>query len=119
MFADENATSMGNYWNNVHPSMPLPPEITGVFSAVFAGMDTPQPMDEKTKIKDEIRPFNFGIIGSVGISYNLSARNRIFLEGGGNYGFIPIQKDDIYGRNRIGAGAVMIGVSRRFGKIKS
>ena len=119
MFADKNATSMSTFWNNIHPELPLPQEVVGAFSAIFAGMDTPQPLDEKTNIKDEIHPFNFGIIGSVGISYNLSIRNRIFLEGGGNYGFIPLQKDDINGRNRIGAATVMLGLSRTFGKNKS
>ena len=119
MFADKNKTSMSNYWNNIHPGLPLPQEVVGAFSAIFAGMDMPQPLDSKTDIKNDIHPFNFGIIGSVGLSYNLGVRNRIFLEGGGNYGFFTIQKDDINGRNRIGAGAVMVGLSRTFGKNKT
>ena len=116
MFADENATTMSNYWNNIYPALPLPEPIVGVFSVIFTGMDTPQSLDNKTDIKNEIHPFNFGIIGSIGLSYSLGARHRIFLEGGGNYGFLTIQKDDMNGRNRIGAATIMIGISRTFGK---
>ena len=119
MYADKNATTMSSYWNNIYPALPLPEPIIGAFSAIFTSMDIPQQLDNKTDIKNEIHPFNFGVIGNVGISYNLSARNRIFLEGGGNYGFFTIQKDDANGRNRIGAGAVMVGISRTFGKNKS
>ena len=117
LFADKNKTSMSNYWNGIYPSLPLPPQVIGAFSAIFAGMDTPQPLDAKENMKDDINPFNFGVIASVGLSYNLSSRNRIFLEGGGNYGFLKLQKDDMNGRNRIGAGTVMLGISRTFSKI--
>ena len=118
MYADQNKTSMSNFWNNISPSLSLPPQVVGAFSAVFGSMDMPQPLDNKENIKDEIHPFNFGIIGSVGLSYDLGSRNRIFLEGGGNYGFLTIQKDDINGRNRIGAATLVIGISRTFGKHK-
>ena len=119
MYADNNKTSMSNYWSSISTSLPLPPEVIGAFSAIFAGMDMPQPLDGKENMKDDINPFNFGVIGSVGLSYNISGRNRIFLEGGGNYGFNKLQKDDMNGRNRIGAGTVMLGISRTLRKNKS
>ena len=119
LFADKNSTSMSNYWNGISASLPYPPEIIGAFSAVFGGMDVPQKLDGKENMKNDINPFNFGVIASVGFSYNLGSRNQIFLEGGGNYGFLKLQKDDMNGRNRIGAGTVMVGLSRTLGKNKS
>ena len=118
-YADKNKTTMSNYWNSINQGLPLPPEIIGAFSAVFAGLDDPsRNLNGKENMKDDINPFNFGVIGSVGLSYNLSGRNRIFIEGGGNYGFFKLQKDDMNGRNRIGAGTVMVGLSRTLGKGK-
>ena len=116
LFADKNKTSMSNFWKGIQPALPLPPEVIGAFSAIFANMDMPQPLVAKENMKDDINPFNFGVVASVGFSYNLSRRNRIFLEGGGNYGFLKLQKDDMNGRNRIGAGTVMLGISRTFNK---
>ena len=66
-------------------------------------------LDGTEKITDDIHRFNFGIIGSVGISCKVAPRHSIFIEGGGNYGLINIQKDDMNGQNRIGAASVMIG----------
>jgi len=39
---------------------------------------------------------------------------KLFLEGGGNYGFIPIQKDDANGNNNTGAGTVTAGYLFQF-----
>lgn len=68
--------------------------------------------DNTKDIKDQLRSFNFGLAGNVGIGYKIK-RNMIFLEGGGNYGFINIQKGSANGKNRSGAATVMIGYAYR------
>ena len=117
MLADENKTSMSNYWDNLYPTLDLPLLQAYALSEVFKGMDENRIPESKDKMTDDINPFNFGVIGSLGISLNLSARNRVFLEGGGNYGFFSLQRDDSNGRNRIGAATVMLGISHLFGKL--
>lgn len=68
-------------------------------------------------IYDELKKVNVGFVGNVGFQYAFgeARRNNIFIEGGGNYGFIKIQKEDVNGQNRIGAGTVMFGYSRVLG----
>ena len=58
---------------------------------------------------NDISRFNFGIIGSIGISCKVASRHRILLEGGGNYGLIDLQKNDAHGQNKIGAATLMVG----------
>jgi hypothetical protein len=62
-------------------------------------------------ITDELKKTNFGIVGNLGVNYQFG-KNRLSLEGGGNYGFITVQKDDINGSNRIGSASVMLGFAR-------
>ncbi len=71
--------------------------------------------DNDQNIYDEVNKFNFGIAANVGVSYSFgpTRRHTLFVEGGGNYGFIKIQKDDKNGNNNIGAGTVMLGYSFR------
>lgn len=61
-------------------------------------------------LKSETRAFNAGILGFLGISYSFGP-SALFVEGGGNYGFVTIQKNTKYGANRIGAGVVTVGYS--------
>lgn len=77
----------------------------------FDALKAFQYQDNTQDITDEIKDFNFGFIGAVGISYQIAPRHKVFIEGGGNYGFIKIQKSDANGQNRIGAGVVMAGYS--------
>lgn len=64
-------------------------------------------------IKDDLKKANFGISGHVGLAYHLNDRSAIFIEGGGNYGFVKIQKDTKNGENNTGAGVVVLGYSYR------
>jgi len=84
--------------------MPLPPP-------------TPQPtdFDKNTNIKDQLNTFNFGVSGNVGIAYHFSKSN-IFIEGGGNYGLLNIQKGTANGKNQTGAATVSVGYAYTFGK---
>ena len=49
-----------------------------------------------------------GIQGGVGFQY-LLGKGKIFIEGGGNYGFLYLQKGADHGKNSIGAGTVLVG----------
>ncbi|MFI5140439.1 MAG: porin family protein [Sphingobacteriales bacterium] len=75
----------------------------------------PQSFNATTDIKSQLHTFNFGIEGNVGFSYKLGKGN-LFIEGGGNYGFLNIQKFAADGKNETGAGTVVIGYSYWFGK---
>jgi hypothetical protein len=74
-----------------------------------------QSFDNTSDIKDQLHTANFGIEGNLGISYHLGHGN-IFIEGGGNYGFLNIQKNAADGKNNTGAGTVAIGYCYSFGK---
>ncbi len=86
--------------------------IPNVFAGNFTDPTNPLvlPMDAETDIKDDLHKINVGVEGKVGFAYKLK-RSNVFIEGGGNYGFIKIQKDATNGKNNTGAGAVMIGYS--------
>ncbi len=71
-----------------------------------------QSFDHTEDIKGDLRSFNAGISGHVGFAY-LFGKSSVFIEGGGNYGFVKIQKDDTNGNNNTGAGVVNIGYSFR------
>jgi hypothetical protein len=64
-------------------------------------------------ITGEIRPVNFGVHGNIGIAYQCGNNSRFFIEAGGNYGFIRIQKNKANGDNNIGSANIMIGYSFR------
>jgi hypothetical protein len=64
--------------------------------------------DTTQNIKSSVNSFNVGVIGAVGISYE-TGPGKIFIEGGGNYGFINIQKYAADGTNYAGAATIHIG----------
>ena len=66
-------------------------------------------------IKPQLNTFNFGVEGNIGFAYKIK-RNSIFVEGGGNYGFLNIQKGTANGKNNTGAGTVDLGYALGFGK---
>lgn len=66
--------------------------------------------DATTDIKSQMHLFNVGVLGFAGASYGFGPVN-LFIEGGGNFGFIPIQKDDSNGQNYMGAAVISIGSS--------
>lgn len=71
-----------------------------------------QSFDNTTDITSDVNRINVGFIGGVGFSYQVCNRGKVFIEGGGNYGFLNIQKDyQKNGKNNIGAGSVMVGYS--------
>lgn len=77
----------------------------------------PQPynFDNNNNIKDQLNTFNFGVSGNVGLAYHFG-KSDIFIEGGGNYGFLNIQKGTANGKNNTGAGTAAIGYGYTFWK---
>jgi len=66
------------------------------------------PFDDKENIKDSVKRFNAGVILSLGVSYQLGP-GKLFVEVGGNYGFITVQKNPDNGSNFAGAVTAHIG----------
>ena len=73
-----------------------------------------QSFDGTTDIKDQLNEFNTGVIGFIGFSYSLAKSSSVFIEGGGNFGFIQIQKNSDNGTNYTGAAVVTIGYAYSF-----
>lgn len=67
------------------------------------------PFDNDQNIKDQLHKVNFGVEGNVGFSYQFRNKSAVFIEGGGNYGLVNIQKGTENGKNHAGAGTVMLG----------
>jgi hypothetical protein len=67
-----------------------------------------------TDIRSDLNTYNIGIMGLAGVSADFGVYS-VFAEGGGNFGFIPIQKDFEHGKNYIGAAVITIGCSYTFG----
>lgn len=74
----------------------------------------PQSFDNTDNIKDQLHKTNMGIEGNIGLSYQIE-RSKIFIEGGGNYGFFNIQKGTANGKNNTGAATASLGYAYRFG----
>lgn len=68
--------------------------------------------DHTENIKSQLKKANIGIEGNLGFAYHIGAHS-IFIEGGGNYGFVNIQKESANGKNNTGAAAATIGYSYR------
>ncbi len=68
--------------------------------------------DRDESIKSQTESINWGICGNIGLAYQ-TGKHRIFIEGGGNYGFQKLQKDSANGENCIGVGTVMLGYAYR------
>lgn len=114
LYANKQGTTAMDYASGVVGNMAEPAK--SVFGAIvsdaqFQALGAEQDFTQTQDITDEIYRFNFGFIANVGISYDITDRHRVFIEGGGNYGFKKIQKSDVNGQNRIGSGIVMVGYS--------
>ncbi len=67
-----------------------------------------QSFNHTENITSDVRRFNIGGQGAIG--FGLATKSgELFIEGGGNYGFIPVQKDESNGNNNAGAGTVTVG----------
>jgi hypothetical protein len=74
---------------------------------------SPQNLDNTQNIKSQLNTVNFGVEGNVGLAYHFK-RSSVFIEGGGNYGFLNIQKGTANGKNDTGAATADIGYAFSF-----
>jgi hypothetical protein len=74
-----------------------------------------QNFNANTSIKDQLHTVNFGAEANLGLKYKFGT-SSIFIEGGGNYGFLNIQKGTANGKNETGAATADIGYAYSFGK---
>ena len=77
-----------------------------------------QSFDASTSIKDQLHSANFGVDGRVGLSWAIGPKqiHHVFVEAGGNYGFVNIQKGTANGKNNTGAAVATIGYSIAVGR---
>ena len=99
----------------------LLPTLTGAVSQISDGLagQMASNLNGTQDIKDQLHKFNWGLEGNVGVQYKISPRNKVFVEAGGNYGLMNIQKSTgkdadgkkqyLNGKNHIGAATVMVG----------
>lgn len=75
-----------------------------------------QSFDSTNNIRDQLHKANFGVDGNIGLAYVFGNKlvNKIFLEAGGNYGFVNIQKGSENGKNNTGAATLLLGYTYRF-----
>lgn len=92
---------------------------TSVFyldSAAHAPLSpTPRSLDSSEDITDQLHRLNAGVEGGLGLTYRVG-RHAVTLEGGGNFGFVKIQKDATNGTNRTGAANVVAEYTYWLGK---
>lgn len=99
-------------------------QVTSGSSAVYLDPQKQEPIqqagtvsfDNTQDIKSQLHTFNMGVSGNVGINYHFD-RNNIFLEAGGNYGFLNIQKGTANGKNNTGAATISLGYAYKLAKL--
>ena len=64
-------------------------------------------------ITSDVHRLNMGGQGAAGFALNMGS-GKVFIEGGANYGFVPIQKDNANGNNNTGAGTLTAGYLFQF-----
>lgn len=75
-----------------------------------------QSLEATTDISDDLESFNYGIHAGFGYTNKFDANNELFLGLRASYGFKPLQKDKIFGQNKIGAIVVSLGYNYIFSK---
>jgi hypothetical protein len=94
---------------------------TSGYGTVYADQEKQQPLgnesfDSTQSIKNQLNSTNFGVEGNIGLNYRFGGPNNIFLEVGGNYGFLNIQKGSANGKNNTGAATIVLGYSYWIGE---
>ena len=105
MFADASGTN--TLWDV------FPQELKGMVTNEFPSIEQTLGSETAlglTNITGELKSYNLGVTGNVGIRYQYK-RSYFFVEAGGHYGFLSIQDDTANGSNRLGAATVMAGYS--------
>ncbi|KAA6330312.1 hypothetical protein EZS27_020966 [termite gut metagenome] len=92
----------------------IPPAIAEMAPQLVYALDSETSFGT-TDIKDDLRKVNAGVQGNLGLAYQCH-RNKLFLEVGGNYGLVRLQKDESNGSNHIGSATITLGYAYRLGK---
>jgi len=92
--AKDVVTGTSNVYADEAETMPLLPQAI--------------PLNTSQDVKSDIKKFNMGIQGGIGLAVN-APLGSIMIAIGGNYGFIPIQKDKANGQNNTGAANFTLG----------
>jgi hypothetical protein len=100
-------------WDNIPAT--LRPVIEGGAPSLAHVLKNGTDFGATEVITRDLNPVNAGIQGDVGVSWR-HERHRVFVEIGGNYGFVKMQKDKSNGSNRIGAATVMLGYALQLNK---
>jgi hypothetical protein len=110
LYTDDTMTK--TLWDNIPSDIKLLiPDVAAPELAYALGNET---SFGTTDIKDDLRKVNAGIQGDLGLSYQCH-RSKLFLEVGGNYGLVRLQKDASNGSNHIGSATVTLGYAYRLG----
>jgi hypothetical protein len=104
-----DATKSKTLWDNI-PSEKKP-LIEGMAPELANALDSKTSFGT-TDIKDDLRTVNAGVQGNLGLSYQCH-QNKLFLEVGGNYGLVRLQKDKSNGSNHIGSASITLGYAHR------
>lgn len=81
---------------------------------IATGATLPSSTKDNDNIKDKLNSINYGFEANFGFAYR-TGPHSIFVEGGGNYGLLKVQKSAANGQNNLGAGTVVFGYSHWFG----
>lgn len=73
-----------------------------------------QDFTNNMSITSDIHRFNYGIQGGVGVECFVSPRRYIYLNVGGNYGLMNVQKNSQDGQNQTGCATMAIGYAVKF-----
>lgn len=77
--------------------------IEGTIDLNFGGFPIALPVNTERNIKDDLRSFNVGGVIGIGVAKDISEKSQVFFEARGSYGFIPIQKNEVFGKSKIGS----------------
>lgn len=65
--------------------------------------------DAETDVKDNLNKVNFGGVFGLGVTRNITPKSELLFEVRGSYGFIPLQKDETFGKSRVGSVLFSVG----------
>ena len=123
VYSDKSGSALIQLPDEVVPSIPetMLPALTGAIAQISNGLSANMVsnLSGTQNIKDQLYKFIWGFQANVGLQYQIQPRHRVFVEVGGNYGMMNIQKSTgkdsagtkqyFNGKNHIGAATIMVG----------
>ena len=75
----------------------------------------PQDLTATTDIDKDLANMDFGGMGGIGFSYQITENGQFIFDARGSYGFIPLQNDtDTYGSVHMGSFTFSLGYAHTF-----